>query len=66
MTKLEAVQSIQGDDLFAGAASQAAIADYLDSHTPKVKSVATPTATKKAAPKAKATAKVAENEDAPF
>ena len=67
MTKLEAVQFIQSDELFEGAASQAAIADYLDSHTPKVKSVATPTATKAKAPaKAKATAKVAENEDAPF
>jgi hypothetical protein len=66
MTKLEAVQAIQSGEEFQGAASQAAIADYLDAKTPKAKSVATPTATKKAAPKAKATAKVAENEDAPF
>ena len=66
MTKLEAVQAIQSGEEFQGAASQAAIADYLDAKTPKAKSVATPTATKKTAPKAKATAKVAENEDAPF
>jgi hypothetical protein len=58
MTKLEAVLTIQGDELFASAAAQSAIADYLDAKTPKSKSVATPTATKKAAPKAKTTAKV--------
>ena len=63
MTKLEAVKAIQGDDLFASASAQAAIADYLDAKSPKVKAVATPTATKA---KTKATAKVAENEDAPF
>ena len=69
MTKLEAVQAIQSGDEFASAACQAAIADYLDANAPKVKAVATPTATKKAAPKAKATAKVADTselEDAPF
>ena len=70
MTKLEAVQAIQADELFAGAAAQAAIADYLDAKTPKAKATAQPakapksTATKAVAPKA--TAKVAENEDAPF
>ena len=63
MTKLEAVLTIQGDDLFSSAASQAAIADYLDAKTPKAKAVSTPTATKAKAP---AKAKVAENEDAPF
>ena len=55
MTKLEAVQAIQSGDEFQGAASQSAIADYLDANAPKVKSVATPTATKAKAPaKAKA------------
>jgi len=69
MTKLEAVQAIQSGDEFASASCQAAIADYLDANAPKVKAVATPTATKKTATKAKATAKVAvdaELEDAPF
>jgi hypothetical protein len=69
MTKLEAVKAIQSDDAFADAASQAAIADYLDAKTPKAKAVSTPKATKAKAPaKAKATAKVAvdEAEDAPF
>lgn len=70
MTKLDAVKTIQNGDEFQDAASQSAIADYLDSHSPKVKAVATPTATKtKAAPKVKATAKVvdtAEMDDAPF
>ena len=71
MTKLEAVTYLPGLDEFQGVASQSAIADYLDAKTPKVKSVATPTATKakspaKALAKVKATAKVAENEDAPF
>jgi NADH:ubiquinone oxidoreductase subunit E len=53
MTKLEAVQTIQFAEEFQSAAAQSAIADYLDAKAPKVKSVATPTATKKAAPKAK-------------
>jgi len=64
MTKLDAVKFIQGLDEFQGVSAQAAIADYLDAKTPKVKAVSTPTATKKTA--TKATAKVAENEDAPF
>ncbi len=74
MTKLEAVKAIQSDDAFADAASQAAIADYLDAKTPKEKTVKSTPAKAKApakAPakaKAKATAKVAvdEAEDAPF
>jgi hypothetical protein len=69
MTKLEAVLAIQSGDEFQSAVCQSAIADYLDAHAPKVKAVATPTATKKTATKAKATAKVAvdaELEDAPF
>ena len=74
MSKLDAVKAIQGDDLFAGAASQAAIADYLDAKSPKEKTVkSTPAKAKatatKAPAKAKATAKVADTsdlEDAPF
>ena len=71
MTKLDAVKAIQGDDAFANAASQAAIADYIDSHSPKAaKAPAAPKAKAPAkAPKAKATAKVADTsdmEDAPF
>jgi hypothetical protein len=74
MTKLDAVKFIKDLPEFAGVAAQAAIADYLDSNTPKAKApVAKPakapksTATKAKAPKA--TAKVAdtsEMEDAPF
>jgi len=73
MTKLEAVKAIQGGDEFASATCQAAIADYLDAHSPKVKAVATPTATKAkaTAPKAPAKAKApkvdtSEMEDAPI
>lgn len=71
MTKLDAVQFIQGLPEFEGVAAQSAIADYLDANTPKTKAVA-PKATKapaKTAVKAKATAKVVkavENEDEPF
>jgi hypothetical protein len=59
MTKLDAIEFIQGLDEFQGVAAQAAIADYLDAKTPKVKAVATPTATKAkaTAPKAPAKAK---------
>ena len=60
MTKLDAVKAIQFAEEFQGVAAQAAIADYLDAKAPKVKAVATPTATKKTAPKA--TAKVASTE----
>ena len=69
MTKLDAVQFIQGLPEFEGVAAQSAIADYLDANTPKVKAVATPKATKtpaKTAVKAKTTATVVENEDEPF
>lgn len=67
MTKLAAVQFIQGLDEFQSAASQSAIADYLDAKSPKVKAVATPTATKAKAPaKAKATKiDISEMEDSP-
>lgn len=58
MTKLDAVKAIQSGDEFQSATCQSAIADYLDAHSPKVKAVATPTATKAtakvAAPKVKA------------
>jgi hypothetical protein len=66
MTKVEAVRFIKTVDEFAGAASQSAIADYLDRKDEAPKAKAAP------APKAKATkapakaAKVVENEDAPF
>ena len=76
MSKLDAVKAIQSDDAFADAASQAAIADYLDAKSPKEKTVKSApakvkaTATKAPAKtKAKATAKVADTsdmEDAPF
>ena len=68
MTKLEAVQAIQSGDEFQGAASQAAIADYLDANAPKVKSVATPTATKAKAPAKAKAAKIDTSamEDAPI
>ena len=66
MTKVDAVKFIKTVDEFAGAASQSAIADYLDRKDEAPKAKAAP------APKAKATkapakaAKVVENEDAPF
>ena len=74
MSKLDAVKAIQSDEAFADAASQAAIADYLDAKSPKEKAVkSTPAKAKapatKAPAKAKATAKVADTsdlEDAPF
>ena len=67
MIKLDAASFIKSVDEFSNASAQAAIADYIDAKTPKSKTVATPTATKAKAPaKVKATAKVAENEDAPF
>ena len=70
MTKLDAVQFIQGLPEFEGVAAQSAIADYLDANTPKVKAVATPKATKAPAKTTvKAPAKVVkavENEDEPF
>jgi hypothetical protein len=62
VSKFEAVTAIQGDEAFANAASQAAIADYLEDKAPK----AAPAPKAKAPTKAKAKSKVAENEDAPF
>lgn len=66
MTKLAAVEFIQGLDEFQGVAAQSAIADYLDAKTPKAKAVATPTATKKAAPKAKVKVNTEDMEDSPI
>ena len=70
MTKLDAVAAIKDGDEFQSAAQQAAIADYLDSKTPKATKVAAPKAKAPAkAPKAaKSTAKVdlSDVEDAPF
>jgi hypothetical protein len=64
MSKLEAVQTIQFAEEFQSAAAQSAIADYLDAKSPKVKSVATPTATKAKAP-AKAKIDISAMEDSP-
>jgi hypothetical protein len=68
MTKLAAVQFIQGLDEFQGVAAQSAIADYLEDHAPKTKAVATPTATKAKAPAKAKAAKIDTSamEDAPI
>ena len=63
MSKLEAIKFIQTLDEFQGVSEQSAIADYLDRKDEAPKA---PVAKAKAPTKAKATAKVAENEDAPF
>jgi hypothetical protein len=63
MSKLEAIKFIKTLDEFQGVSEQSAIADYLDRKDEAPVAKAAP------APKAKATkatAKVAENEDAPF
>ena len=70
MTKLDAVKAIQFGEEFQSVAAQAAIADYLDAKAPKVKAVATPTATKATTTKAPAKAKApkidtSDMEDAP-
>jgi len=67
MTKLEAVKTIASMDEFQDAAAQSVIAEYIEENTPK----AAPAPKAKAATKAKAptkakTAKVTEDEDAPF
>ena len=64
MTKLDAVKFIKTLDEFEGVTAQSAIADYLDRKDEAHKAAPTPKA--KAPAKATATAKVAENEDAPF
>lgn len=71
MSKLEAVKFIKTLDEFSGAASQSAIADYLDrkdekpAKAPKAPAAKAPAKTKTAAPKAKVTVP-ADAEDAPF
>jgi hypothetical protein len=67
VTKLEAAQILLGLDEFQDAVAQSTITEYIEDNTPKAKA-----APIKAAPKAKAvkapakTAKVLEDEDAPF
>ena len=68
VTKLEAVKELATMDEFQDVAAQAAIAEYLDEKTPKVKASkpVAKAAPAKAAPKAKAVKATAEEEDAPF
>ena len=69
VTKLEAAKQIQAMDEFQDAAAQSTIADYIEDKSPKAKTVAKAPVKAKAptkAPAKKATAKVVENEDAPF
>ena len=66
MTKLEAVKAIATMDEFQDAAAQSVITEYLEENTPKApKAKTAPVAKAKAPAKAK-TAKVTEDEDAPF
>jgi len=70
VSKYEAVKQIQTMDEFQDVAAQAAIAEYLEDKAPKTPKAKVAKAPAKAAPKAKVTApktaKVAEDEDAPF
>ena len=65
VTKLEGIKQIALLPDFQDAASQSAIAEYLDQHAPKAKKPAAKGVAVKAPAKAKAV-KVVENEDAPF
>jgi hypothetical protein len=67
-TKLDAARAILGMEDFTDATAQATITEYIEDNTPKAKGAPAPKATAKAAPKVKAvkTAKVTEDEDAPF
>ena len=68
MTKLEAAASIATMDEFSDATAQATITEYIGENTPKAK-VSKPVAvkaTKTPATKVAKTAKVTEDEDAPF
>jgi hypothetical protein len=69
MTKYDGVTAIKSMDEFQDVAAQAAIAEYLDEKAPKAK-VSKPVATKATktpvAKTTKVTAKVTEDEDAPF
>jgi hypothetical protein len=70
VSKYEAVKQLQALDEFQDAHAQSAIAEYLEDKAPKAPKAKAPVAkATKAAPKAKAapkTAKVTEDEDAPF
>jgi hypothetical protein len=68
MTKTDAVKAIAKLDEFQDVQAQSAIADYLDRNVVTAKAPVTVKAVAKAAPKAKATAKVDTSalEDAPF
>jgi hypothetical protein len=68
LAKYDAVKLLQGMDEFQDAAAQSAISEYLEDKAPKAKATPAPKAKTavKAAPKAKVTAKVTEDEDAPF
>jgi hypothetical protein len=63
VTKYEGIKTIQSLPEFATANAQSAIAEYLDEKAPKAPKASKPAA--KGVMKAK-TAKVAEDEDAPF
>ena len=62
VTKLQAAAKLLTMDEFSDATAQATITEYIGENTPKAK-VSKPVATAKAAPKVKATAKVAVTED---
>ena len=67
MSKLEAALAIQGMDDFSDVIAQATIGEYLDEKSPKTPAPKAKAPTKAKATKAPAkTAKVVENEDAPF
>jgi hypothetical protein len=69
LSKYEGIKAIQGMDQFANAASQMAITEYLEDKAPKASKPAAKgvAVTKAKATKAPAkTAKVTEDEDAPF
>jgi hypothetical protein len=64
LSKYDGIRAIQGLPEFANASAQSAIQEYLDEKAPKSANVKAVKATvTKAAPKAKATAKVVENEN---
>ena len=66
-TKLEAARAIQGMEDFSDVIAQATIGEYLDEKSPKTPAPKAKAPTKAKATKAPAkTAKVVENEDAPF
>ena len=68
VTKLEAARAILAMEDFADALAQATITEYLEDKTPKtvVKAKAAPVKAPVKAKAVKATAKVTEDEDAPF